>query len=130
MTEETFGPVMPVMKVDRGEEGIRLSNAGPFGLSASLWTRDVAKAERLCGSVEAGMVSVNDVLTHYAVCSLPFGGIKSSGLGRRHSDSGLRMFCWPQSVFIHEWPSGTPEPWWFPYESAKTRLVSWLMKLA
>ncbi len=129
MTEETFGPVMPIMKVDRGEEAIRLSNGGSYGLSASLWTADTARAERLCASVEAGMVCVNDLLTHYAVCSLPFGGIKHSGLGRRHSDEGLRMFCWPQSVFIHEWPARAPEPWWFPYDRAKTRLVSWIMKL-
>lgn len=129
MTEETFGPVMPIMKVDRGEEAISLANQGRFGLAASLWTGDLARAERLAGSVEAGLVGVNDVLSHYAVCSLPFGGIKDSGLGRRHSDEGLRMFCWPQSVVVHEWPAKAPELWWFPYDAAKSRLLSWLMRL-
>lgn len=124
MTEETFGPVMPIMKVTRGEDAIRLSNEGPFGLAASLWTRDLAKAERLGASVEAGLLSINDLLSHYAVCSLPFGGMKSSGIGRRHSDEGLRMFCNQQSVFIHEWPASAPELWWFPYDKFKTRLVS------
>ncbi len=129
MTEETFGPVMPIMKVDRGEEAIRLTNSGPYGLAASLWTADLAKAERLGASIEAGLVGINDVLSHYAVCSLPFGGVKQSGLGRRHSDEGLRMFCWPQSVFVHEWPAKAPELWWFPYDAAKTRLLSWITKL-
>jgi acyl-CoA reductase-like NAD-dependent aldehyde dehydrogenase len=129
MNEETFGPVMPIMKVDHAEEAVRLSNAGPFGLSASVWTTDLARGEALSGSVESGMVGVNDLLAHYAVCSLPFGGIKSSGLGRRHSDEGLRMFCWPQSVLVHEWPAKAPELWWFPYEPLKTRLVSWITRL-
>ena len=128
MNEETFGPVLPVMKVERGEEGVRLANAGTFGLSASLWTRDLARAERLSGSVQAGMVGINDVVSQYGVCSLPFGGIKQSGMGRRHSDEGLRMFCWPQSVFIHEWPANVPELWWFPYQPLKTKLVSWLTR--
>lgn len=129
MTEETFGPVMPIMKVDRGEEAIRLTNLGPFGLAASVWTTDLAKGERLSSSIEAGLVGINDVLSHYAVCSLPFGGVKQSGLGRRHSDEGLRMFCWPQSVFVHEWPAKAPELWWFPYRAAKTRLLAWVTKL-
>lgn len=129
MTEETFGPVLPVMKVARGEDAIRLTNEGPFGLAASLWTRDLAKAERLGRSVEAGLLGINDIMSHYAVCSLPFGGIKQSGLGRRHSDEGLRMFCYPQSVFMHEWPAKAPELWWFPYDDFKTRVVSWISRL-
>lgn len=129
MSEETFGPVMPIMEVTRGEDAIRMSNEGPFGLSASLWTRDLAKAERLSASVEAGLVGINDLMSHYAVCALPFGGMKSSGLGRRHSDEGLRMFCQSQSVFIHEGPASVPELWWFPYQDFKSRLVSWIAKL-
>ncbi|MBI5629947.1 MAG: aldehyde dehydrogenase family protein [Elusimicrobia bacterium] len=129
MTEETFGPVMPIMKVDRAEEAVRLSNSGPWGLAASLWTRDLAKAEHLGAAVEAGLLSVNDLLSHYAVCSLPFGGIKASGMGKRHSDEGLRQFCWSQAVYIHEWPAETPELWWFPYTSFKTKFVSLITRL-
>lgn len=130
MTEETFGPVMPIMKVDRGEEGVRLSNAGPFGLSGSIWTADIGRAERLGLSLESGMLGINDLVSHYAVCSMPFGGIKQSGLGRRHSDEGLRMFCWPQAVLIHEWPAATPELWWFPYDPLKTKIISWLTRFS
>jgi acyl-CoA reductase-like NAD-dependent aldehyde dehydrogenase len=128
MTEETFGPVMPVMKVARGEDAIRLSNEGHSGLAASVWTSDLAKAERLSASVEAGMIGINDLMCHYAVCSLPFGGVKQSGVGRRHSDEGLRMFCNQQAVLVHEWPASQPELWWFPYENFKTRVLSWLAR--
>lgn len=130
MTEETFGPVLPVMKVERGEEAIRLSNEGPFGLSASVWTRDLEKGERLGAQLEAGLIGVNDLMSHYAVCSLPFGGVKDSGLGRRHGDEGLRQFCWQQSVFVHEWPASQPELWWFPYTPLKRRIVELISKLA
>lgn len=129
MSEETFGPVMPIMKVGRGEEAVHLSNAGPYGLAASLWTADLAKAEGLGTLVEAGLLGINDVGSHYAICSLPFGGVKSSGLGRRHSEEGLRMFCWSQSVCVHEWPLRSPELWWFPYTSFKTRLLDWITRL-
>lgn len=129
MSEETFGPVMPVMKVERGEDAIRIANDGPFGLAASLWTLDLEKAEALGAGVEAGLVGINDLISHYAVCSLPFGGVKASGLGRRHSDEGLRQFCWPQAVLVHEWPAKVPELWWFPYEAAKSRLAELISKL-
>lgn len=128
--EETFGPVMPVVKVESEEEAMKLANALPFGLAASLWTTDLAKAERLGPAIEAGMLGINDLMSHYALCSLPFGGVKSSGLGRRHSDEGLRMFCWPQAVFTHEWPANAPELWWFPYDDFKTKLVGWISRLA
>lgn len=130
MYEETFGPVLPIMAVERGEEGVRLSNEGPYGLAASIWTADAGRAERLGRSLEAGLLGVNDLASHFAVCALPFGGIKQSGLGRRHSDEGLRLFCWPQSVLVHEWPARAPELWWFPYKGLKTKLVSWLARLS
>ncbi|MBI4677639.1 MAG: aldehyde dehydrogenase family protein [Elusimicrobia bacterium] len=129
MSEETFGPVLPVMKVSCAEEAVRLSNSGPYGLAASVWTTDLDRAERLAAMVEAGMVGVNEVLSHYAAPSLPFGGVKSSGLGRRHSDEGMRMFCHAQSVLVHEWPAGMADPWWFPYEGRKSRLVEWILRL-
>lgn len=129
MSEETFGPVMPVMKVERGEDAIRIANDGPFGLAASIWTLDSDRAESLGATVEAGLLGVNDLISHYAICSLPFGGVKQSGMGRRHSDEGLRMFCWQQSVYVHEWPASAPELWWFPYDAAKSRLTEFISRL-
>ena len=57
------------------------------------------------------------------MCSLPFGGFKNSGLGRRHGDEGMRMFCEIQSVMVHEWPTNQPELWWFPYNKLKAKIL-------
>ena len=123
MTEETFGPILPVMEVARAEEAVALVNAGPFGLAASVWGGNLERAEGLCSQLEAGLVGVNEPATHYALGGLPFGGVKSSGLGRRHGDEGLLAFTQAQSVLVHEWPSDMPDPWWFPYEERKTSLL-------
>jgi acyl-CoA reductase-like NAD-dependent aldehyde dehydrogenase len=130
MEEESFAPILPVMAVERVEDALRLANEHPSGLAASVWTRDGRRGERLAALLECGVVGVNDLLTHNAVHSLPFGGWKASGLGVRHSEEGLRMFCRPQSVLVHEWPLGSPEPWWFPYGRLKTRLLELLSRLS
>lgn len=126
--QEVPGPVLAVMKVESGEQAIGLSNEGSFGLCASLWTRDLEKAERLGAGVEAGVLGVNDLASQPLVWSLPFGGIKASGMGRRRCDEGLRMFCWPQAVYVHEWPAAIAELKWFPYEDVKTRLIKWMAR--
>lgn len=130
MQEETFGPVLPVMPVSSVEEAVELANRSPLGLASSIWSKDTDRAEAIGSGIEAGMVGVNEVLSQYAVCSLPFGGMKNSGLGRRHGDEGLRMFCHTQSYFVHEWPASLPELWWFPYSQAKAKLVNFLTKIS
>ncbi|MBI4349523.1 MAG: aldehyde dehydrogenase family protein [Elusimicrobia bacterium] len=130
MREETFGPVLPIMSVRAPEEAVRLANDSELGLAASIFSRDLVRAETLAAHLEAGLIGVNDLMGHYAVCSLPFGGFKQSGVGRRHSDDGLRMFCQSQSVLAHEWPANAPEPWWFPYTELKAKLVAWLTRLS
>lgn len=129
MSEETFGPVLAVMKVARAQEAVALCNAGPFGLAASVWSRDVEKAERLAAALDAGMTGVNEPGTHYGFGSLPFGGTKESGLWRRHGDEGLLALTQAQSLLVHEWPLDVPDPWWFPYEARKTSLLSRLLGL-
>lgn len=129
MSEEIFGPVIPVMKVVRGEEAVALANAGTAGLAASVWSADLDRAEALGAQLEAGLVSVNEPATHYAVGGLPFGGVKSSGMWRRHGDEGLLAFTQAQSVMVHEWPADVPDPWWFPYEKRKTALLRRILGL-
>jgi acyl-CoA reductase-like NAD-dependent aldehyde dehydrogenase len=128
LSEETFGPVLAVMKVTRVDEALVIANAGRDGLAASVWTRDLEKGAEWASLLEVGLVSVNDVLIHYAACSLPFGGVKDSGLGRRHGDQGLRMFCQEQSLVVHEWPLDTPDLWWFPYSRLKSRALAFLAR--
>ncbi len=126
MTEETFGPVIPVMKVDRAEEAVAFANSGAHGLAASVWTSDAERAARLAELLEVGMIGVNEPGTHYALGSLPFGGVKSSGLWRRHGDEGLLAFTQAQSLLEHEWPLDMPDPWWFPRDP---RIVAILRRL-
>ncbi len=126
MTEETFGPVLAIMKVERAEEAVTLANAGPWGLAASVWTTDPDRAESLAASLEAGMIGINEPGTHYAYGSMPFGGVKSSGLWRRHGDEGLLALTQAQSVLAHEWPADMPDPWWFPRDE---RVISVLRRL-
>lgn len=129
LREETFGPVLPLIPVISAEEALSFANHSPFGLAGSIWSRDIPRAEALSVYLESGLVGINDLPNgQYIVCSLPFGGLKESGLGHRHSEEGLRIFCHSQSVLVHEWPLNLPELWWFPYSRFKTRLLSFLSR--
>lgn len=92
MQEENFGPVMPIMKVKDEAEAIRLANDSPYGLSGYVWSQDIARAERVAGQLQAGTLLVNDVLSHFAITELPFGGVKQSGNGRIHGRQDFLQF--------------------------------------
>ena len=96
--EETFGPVAAVVRARDEADAIRLANATSFGLGASLWTEDRARAERLAADVEAGMVCVNTPVRSDP--RLPFGGVKRSGYGRELAEWGIREFTNVKSVVI------------------------------
>ena len=96
--EETFGPVAAVVRAKDEADAVRLANDSAFGLGASLWTRDRARAERLASQVEAGSVFVNGLVKSDP--RLPFGGIKRSGYGRELSEYGIREFVNIKSVWI------------------------------
>src|SRR5439155_5963580 len=93
MRKETFGPVLPIMRVRTDEEAVRLANDSHLGLLAYVFTRDRKKGKRLAERVEAGTVMINDVLNTYACPETPWGGVKQSGIGRTHSIIGLRDLC-------------------------------------
>ena len=96
--EETFGPVAAVIRAKDETDAVRLANDSKFGLGASLWTRDRARAERLVARIEAGAVFVNGLVKSDP--RLPFGGIKRSGYGRELSEFGIREFVNVKSVWI------------------------------
>jgi succinate-semialdehyde dehydrogenase/glutarate-semialdehyde dehydrogenase len=96
--EETFGPVAAVIEAADETEAVRIANDTPYGLGASIWTRDRARAERVAGQVEAGAVCVNGMVKSDP--RLPFGGIKRSGYGRELSEYGIREFVNIKSVWI------------------------------
>lgn len=95
MQEETFGPVMPVIKVRDAQEAIRRANDSPYGLSASVFGEDISQAKQVAEALEVGTVNINDTLTHYGIPELPFGGVKRSGNGRSNGKAGLLEFTQP-----------------------------------
>ncbi|MGB2710909.1 MAG: succinic semialdehyde dehydrogenase [Conexibacter sp.] len=127
MTEETFGPTLPIMKVGDADEALRLANDSPYGLQASVWTKDVHRGEQLARRVEAGAVCVNDAQVNYTALELPMGGWKTSGLGTRHGAGGIRKYTQQQTLLVTRF-AGKKDPHMFPYTARKTRLLGRLVK--
>ncbi|HXW56569.1 MAG TPA: aldehyde dehydrogenase family protein [Candidatus Cybelea sp.] len=114
MREETFGPVIAIRAVESGEEGLRMANDSPFALSASVWTRDSARAKRIASRLRAGSVMINDVASYYGISEAPHGGRGDSGWGRSHSRLGLLEMVQVKYVDVDRLPR-LPKSWWFGY---------------
>ncbi len=102
MQEETFGPVLPIIRVTDAAEGIARANASPFGLGSAVFGRHGVRG--MADAMRAGMTTINSVLAYSAVPTLPFGGVGESGFGRIHGDEGLREFSRVQSVLEERMP--------------------------
>ncbi len=127
MTEETFGPTLPIMKVADAQEAVRLANDSPYGLAASVWSKDVARGEAIARQVEAGAVCVNDAQLNYLALELPMGGWKTSGLGQRHGVGGIRKYTRSQSILVTRF-APKKEVHMFPYKARTTKLLGTLVK--
>ena len=127
MTEETFGPTLPVMKVRDAEEAVRLANDSPYGLQASVWTKDTAEGERLARMIEAGVVSVNDAQVNYLALELPMGGWKASGLGSRHGVDGIRKYTKKQALLVTRL-APKRELHMLPYRERRTKMLGRLLR--
>jgi succinate-semialdehyde dehydrogenase/glutarate-semialdehyde dehydrogenase len=121
MREETFGPVLPIMTFKTDDEAVRLANDSIYGLTASVWTGDVARGKRLAERLDAGTVMVNEVLYTHGIAQTPWGGVKQSGYGRTHGRAGLLELVNQQHIHLNRL-SSLPDLWWFNYTPAAGKL--------
>ncbi len=125
MREETFGPIVAMMRVRDDEQALAQANDSPLGLSAYVFTRSPARGRDLADRLQAGTVLVNDVLSGYAAVEAPFGGVKQSGFGRVHGEEALRDMCHRKHVGYDCIRPPARDPIWFPY-TAKS--YQWLQR--
>ncbi|WP_345494710.1 aldehyde dehydrogenase family protein [Nocardia callitridis] len=131
VTEETFGPTLPVIKVADEAQAVRLANDSRYGLSASVWTGDKKRGERVARALEAGAVNVNDVFSNLFNFALPMGGWGESGVGARWGGAdGVRKYCRRQAITVPILPTQQRELIWFPYDPSKLRLAFGAMRAA
>lgn len=114
--DETFGPMLPVMTYKNVEDAVRLANDSSYGLSAYVFTRSKTKADAIANQLIAGTVMHNDTLYTHAAPETPWGGVKSSGLGRVHGKHGMRDFCEVRHVNLEHF--NFPAFWYYPYSRA------------
>lgn len=114
MREETFGPTLPICTFATEEEAIALANDTEFGLTASVWTRDIARGRRIAEQIEAGSVCINEHLYTHGIGQTPWGGFKNSGRGRTHGLEGLLELVQPQHIHTNR-ITLLPDAWWMPY---------------
>ncbi len=127
MRDETFGPVLPLMRVPDEETALRLANDSRYGLNANVWTRNKRKGTELARAIESGCAVVNDAMVTYGVTEAPFGGVKDSGIGKVNGELGLKSYCRVQSILIHRF-GGKSEPLWFPYSAGKLKMLGRMLR--
>ena len=128
MTEETFGPVIPIMQVNSPEEAVRLANDSRYGLSASIFSHDRSAAAKLADQLDSGAVCVNDSLVNFIIPEAPMGGRKDSGFGYRHGAAGIRKFCQEKTIVVDRFGLKEEFPW-YPASEKKARQVRHLLNL-
>ncbi len=131
MTEETFGPTLPIMKVASVAEAIKLANDSPYGLSASVFSRDVARAKDIAVQLDCGAVNINDVISNLMCTTAPMGGWKTSGIGARFGGAdGLRKFCRQEAVVAPRTKAGAGGNYYHNSLKALARMNRLMTKLA
>ncbi|OBI40335.1 aldehyde dehydrogenase [Mycobacterium kyorinense] len=129
MTEETFGPTLPVVKVADEAEAIRLANDSVYGLSATVWTGDKERGERIARQLDVGAVNINDVLSNAFACDVPMGGWKQSGVGARWGGAaGVLKYCRPQAITSPRVPTQSKELLWYPTARRRVKFALGLLR--
>jgi acyl-CoA reductase-like NAD-dependent aldehyde dehydrogenase len=127
MRDETFGPVLPVMTFKTDDQALKLANDSVYGLTASVWTKNISRGRRLAERIEAGTVMVNEAVYTHGIAQTPWGGVKESGYGRTHGRMGLLELVTPQHIHVNR-ISFLPDLWWFRYNQNAARLFGGLAR--
>jgi acyl-CoA reductase-like NAD-dependent aldehyde dehydrogenase len=127
MREETFGPVLPIMTFKTDDEAVRLANDSVYGLTAAVFTSDIARGRRLAERIDAGTVMINEVVYTHAIAQTPWGGVKQSGYGRTHGRLGLLELVTQQHIHTNRVP-WLPDVWWFRYSAQAATLFRGLAR--
>lgn len=98
MNEETFGPILPVMRVPDAATAVTLVNDSRFGLHGSVWTTDKKRGEETASAIQSGTVAINDVAVNFITPTISFGGIGDSGFGSNFGPDGIRAYCHSRSI--------------------------------
>jgi succinate-semialdehyde dehydrogenase/glutarate-semialdehyde dehydrogenase len=114
MREETFGPILPIMRVRDEEEAIQCANDSQYGLGANVWTAETRRGVELAMRIDSGSVCVNDMTMTFRATEAPFGGRKQSGLGQVNGETGLKGYCYAQPILVDRW-NGRRTAGQYPY---------------
>jgi succinate-semialdehyde dehydrogenase/glutarate-semialdehyde dehydrogenase len=131
-TEEVFGPVLCIYRFHDVGDAVRAANNSAYGLNASIWTRDVRRARQIAQELQTGTVNINDGYSaSWGSVDAPMGGMKSSGLGRRHGEEGIRKYTESQTVAVQSVIPLRPFGFLNPkrYAAAMTRILSLMKKI-
>lgn len=124
--DETFGPLMPIMSFYEDRQVIQLANDTAYGLTASIFTQDYAKAKEMAKEIRAGTVMINECVYTHAIPQTPWGGRKDSGFGRTHSRFGLQELVTIHHIHTNRF--GRKDIWWYPYSAGVIRNFARLTK--
>ena len=127
MSCESFGPLLPIMPFDSEDEVVHLANDSSLGLTASVWSRDIGKANRVARRIDAGTVTINETTYTFGLVETPWGGRKNSGLGWTHGTHGVHEFVRPHHIHTNRVTS-LKDPWWFPYNLGVRKRLQLMVK--
>ncbi|MEW6703054.1 MAG: aldehyde dehydrogenase family protein [Bacteroidota bacterium] len=115
MRDETFGPVVGVMKFNNYDEAVQLANDSYLGLTGSVWTKNQKRGEEIARQIKAGVVTINDHLMSHGLSETPWGGFKESGIGRTHGELGFDEMTQPMVIVKDVLPFVKRNLWWHPF---------------
>ncbi|MBI3567244.1 MAG: aldehyde dehydrogenase family protein [Gemmatimonadetes bacterium] len=129
LVEETFGPLLPVVKVRDADDAVARANASDFGLSGSIWSGDTSRAAALAARIETGSVTINDAIVAPGMVEVPHGGVKTSGVGRSHGMEGLAECVRTKAVVADQF-SAWRQAWWYGYSASHAAGLDAYVRLA